>query len=174
MQMAKLQELMGWLNPAVLVPVPARTKACFKPGWNKLTTEVMSDPAHLEKLRRHGNCGALMGTPSADLVGLDIDYDHHVEPFLKLNPPLRHTFSVRGGRGLKLLMRMNSGAYPRRTANIVTVGGQKVGQVSRKRRGSSGRNPQRGQTLRVAVCRTRDFIDVRRASLPSRSDKTGG
>jgi hypothetical protein len=88
----------------------------------------MSDPEHLAKLEKYGNCGALTGKPSNGFVAIDIDVNHGVKPFLNLNPLLRQTPRVRADRGEKVLCRI-IGPYPETTQTISTSGGQRWGEL---------------------------------------------
>lgn len=114
------QETIDWaiekFGPnTVLLPVVARKKGCFQKGFTKLTPACMSDPAHLAKLRGHGNLGVALGHQSDGLASIDIDLESEVERFLDLNPPLRDTLRSTAKRGCNLWLRI-AGEAPGSTA----------------------------------------------------------
>src|SRR6516164_4624542 len=82
-----LYELTG--EQAVFLAVPYGEKGPREKGWGKLTLEETRTKSYHQKLRealrRGGNIGVLLGSPSGNLCAIDIDDDAWIEPFLELN-----------------------------------------------------------------------------------------
>lgn len=97
----------------VLLGWPSGSKGTEIP-WGHLTAADMA-PAYLKKLDG-GNIGVAFGKVSNDTVGIDIDDDDFVEPFLKVNPWLKDTLQTHGARGRVFWLQM-AGSYPPRRSS---------------------------------------------------------
>ncbi len=105
----RIQRLLG--DQVVVVWMARGTKAPKFRGWQKQTVEHMRDARYVANLNSGHNLGVLVGAPSAGVCSIDIDDDADVEPFLALNPQLRHTLFTRGKRGGNLWVKIR-GQYP--------------------------------------------------------------
>lgn len=106
----KLHELIGLVWPAVLLPVPDKTKKPIIPGWPDKTLAAMGDQSYLASLCG-GNVGVLLGQNSDGLCTIDLDDDQFATEFLAANPRLAKTLRTRGLRGCNIWVRIE-GSYP--------------------------------------------------------------
>ena len=118
----KIRQLLG--HDVLLLPWPCGSKGT-KRKWGHLTVADMT-PAYLKKLER-GNIGVALGKKSGDLVALDVDDDHLVEPYLALNPWLKDTLQTHGARGRVFWLRM-AGDYPGVTKTLKNLAGEECGE----------------------------------------------
>src|SRR5439155_26241745 len=100
----RVQRLLG--DKVVLLWMARGTKAPKFAGWQKQTIEHMRDIRYVANLNSGHNIGVLLGAPSGGVCSIDIDDDANVEPFLVLNPQLRHTLDTRGKRGRELWVKI--------------------------------------------------------------------
>ena len=118
---SQLLELFG--PETVLLPIPRGCKGPKIKGWQRFTSEKMKEAEYLAELNHNGNIGVLLGN---GLVTIDLDKDKFVEPFLNLNPMLRHTLRSRRKRGCNLWLRI-TGPYPQ-ACKLKTVSGEQLGE----------------------------------------------
>jgi hypothetical protein len=111
MKQDTIAHLYTLLGKAVLNPVPAKMKECFRKGWQLTTWEESQSPEYQKALVKHGNTGVLLGRLSDDLISVDCDSDPFLEDFLAVNPSLKETLISKGRRGGNVWLRM-IGDYP--------------------------------------------------------------
>ncbi|MBN8421695.1 MAG: bifunctional DNA primase/polymerase, partial [Verrucomicrobia bacterium] len=113
----ELRTLLG--QDAVLLHIASGTKTPTATGWQRTTVADMERGGYLMTLR-HGNIGVLLGEASGGLCAIDIDDDDAVEPFLEMNPHLRHTLRSKGYRGQQIWVRVTT-EYPNLTKILSTT-----------------------------------------------------
>jgi P4 family phage/plasmid primase-like protien len=113
----ELRTLLG--QDAVLLHIAPGKKVPTSTGWQLTTVADMERGDYLMTLR-HGNIGVLLGEASGGLCAIDIDDDDAVEPFLELNPHLRHTLRSKGFRGQQIWVRVAT-EYPALTKIVTTT-----------------------------------------------------
>lgn len=115
--MSYLRDLLG--EQTLLLHWPLGRKAT-KRKWGHLTSEIMNDPAYLERLEK-GNIGVALGEKSCGLCAIDIDLDELVEPVVQANVHinLKDTLRTRGARGAVFWVRF-VGNYPQKTFLLKT------------------------------------------------------
>jgi hypothetical protein len=116
-----LRKLLG--EDVVLLPIPPGCKGPKIKGWQHFTLEQMKQPEYLAELNHDSNIGVLLGKGR---VTIDLDQDKFVEPFLRLNPRLRHTLRTRRKRGCNLWLRI-TGPYPE-ACKLKTMSGEEFGE----------------------------------------------
>jgi hypothetical protein len=143
----QLDALYSVLGKATLIPVKiwgqpdkngdfTKGRPLFA-GWPQITYAQSISPDYQRllcdrlrttnnKLGLPGNIAVLLGTPSDNLVAIDIDRADLIEPFLEANPPLRFTLRIATFRGEQLFLRM-VGKYPGQVYPIL-VNGESVGE----------------------------------------------
>lgn len=127
-----LGRLYSVFGNAVFVCIPLGEKGPRIPGWQSFSlahTRTWEYGRGLEQtIARGGNVGVRQGESSENLVAIDIDDDAFIEPFLALNPELRHCTRTRGARGCQIHLRMRSPVFPRETKSLITKAGVKFGE----------------------------------------------
>jgi hypothetical protein len=106
----RIQHLLDLLGEAVLLAVPAHSKASQK-RWGDIGPAHMKDHRYLANLQRAGNIGVALGAVSNGLVTIDFDDDSHIGPFLEANPSLRDTLRTTAQRGCNIWLRCTTD-YP--------------------------------------------------------------
>lgn len=113
-----VDQILDRIAPAVIIPVPSKSKGPKIPGWQRLTLQNMT-PEYLASFPEEVNIGVVLGEASKGLVSIDCDSDEQLDDFLQLNDDLNDSLITEGQRGGNVWVRIE-GDYPR-TAKLKTV-----------------------------------------------------
>lgn len=105
-------ELLG--KDAVLIPIPAGTKATRVKGWQSLSLQETQNASYVREFGKLSNVGVVLGKPSNNLCTIDLDSDEALTEFRILNPWTTTTLLTKGRRGGNFWVRV-LGDYPKLT-----------------------------------------------------------
>lgn len=113
---------------AVLLPIPTRQKGPKLKDWQNLTLDRALAPEHQALLKTAGNIGVLLGSPSGNLVDIDLDGEQAVTRFCQLNQALvNRTLQTVGSRGRHFFFRI-TGPYPQKVCRLEFPGDDHIGE----------------------------------------------